>query len=380
MGGNTRKEPTMAYTMGSLGQAGVNLFSTITRATEVATKTTDRAVEVAGQAANAAMDITSAAVNSTGKIGVSGLQATGKLGTAAFNVTGNTGSKVIRTTGDITKKGLNATQRVANVTLNTTAVIAESTAAAAQQGSTEILKQAGNITKSATFLVGSATTTVTDMFGRLARGLGEGSRTEISKMAARNKLRGSTSQHFKDALIDEYQTILAKRVKQFTSLFQQYNISFKQFVKMYKNMNCDKGYFYGHRCSNPTIKANIKGFKDRVGFIGADFTASLSNVKTSIILYSVKINGLNKGSDEELMAEAKALTETNFGQFTALINKTTEAFNTLFKDMSKPAEEPPKNTPQNNVEVEKVALGGRRRTYKKKQGIRKHRKHTHRRR
>jgi hypothetical protein len=385
----------MATGVSSLGQAGINLFSTIARSTEVATKTTDRAVEVAGQAANAAMNITSTAVNTTGKIGVSGLKATGKLGTSAFNVAGNTGNKAIRTTGAITNKGLNATKRVANATLNTTAVVAESTAAAAQQGSKEILKQAGNITESATFLVGSATTTVTDMFGRLARGLGEGSRTEISKMAARNKLRGSTSQHFKDALIAEYQTILASTVKQFTSLFQQYNTSFKEFVRMYKNMNCARGYLWGHRCSNPTIKANIKGFKDRVGFIGANFTASLSNVKTSVMRYSVNINGLNKGSDEELMTEAKALTEANFSQFTALINKTTEAFDTLFEDMSRPAEESSNQRNKMNTvakvadvadvadvaaEVAEVAaLGGRRRTHKKKRGIRRHRTNTHRR-
>ena len=390
-----RKPSTITSSMASASQAGTNLLSTIAGATEVATRTTNSAVTVAGQAANAAMNITSTAVNTTGKLGVSGLKATEKLGQSAFNVTGNTGSKAIRTTGAITNKGLNTTKRVANVALNTTAVVAESTAAATQQGSKEILKQAGNITESATFLVGSATTTVTDMFGRLARGLGEGSRTEISKMAARNKLRGSTSQHFKDALIAEYQTILATTVKQFTSLFQQYNTSFKQFVRMYKNMNCARGYLWGHRCSNPTIKANIKGFKDRVGIIGANFTASLSNVKTSIMRYSVKINGLNKGSDEELMIEAKALTEANFGQFTALINKTTEAFDTLFEDMSRPAEESSNrrnkiDTAAKVADVEEVAaeiadvaevaaLGGRRRTHKKKQGSRRHRKHTHKR-
>lgn len=387
------KPATLEKSAEQVAQAGKSLLSTITGAVSVATQATNSAVKVAGQAASATMN------------------ATGKLGTAALNVAGNTGSQAIRTTGAITNTGLNTTKRVSSAALNTTAVITESTAAATQQGSKEILKQAGNITESATFLVGSATTTVTDMLGRLSRGLGEGSRTEISKMAARNKLRGSTSQHFKDALIAEYQTILASTVKQFTSLFQQYNATFKQFVRMYKNMNCARGYLWGHRCSNPTIKANIKGFKDRVGFIGANFTASLTKVKTSIMRYSVEINKLNKGSDEELMTEAKVLTEFNFSQFTGLINKTTEAFDTLFEDMSRPADESskqPNNTAKaeaakvgNAVQVvegaaevanpvgvaevvegaaEVAVLGGGRRTHKKKQGVRKHRKHTHRRR
>jgi len=266
---NTNRKPTnstkknLSAPMGRIagmasGSVG-NLASTIARAAEVATKTTNSAVKVAGEAVNAAITssgqigitglttvgtLGKGAIEATGQIGEAGFKATGKLGSTAFNVVGNTGSKALKTTGAITNKGLNMTKRIGNAAMNTTAIVAESTALAAQQGSKEILKQAGNITQSASYLVGSTVTTITDLFGRLARGLGESSRAEKFKSGARNTLLTSTSQHFKDALIKEYQSILGTTIIGFTKLFQDYNVSFKSYIEIYKDMNCDKGYLW----------------------------------------------------------------------------------------------------------------------------------------
>lgn len=301
----------------------------VSGAVGVALKATDGALQVADQAVTATTNIAKSGVGATRNIAVSGLGAAGKLGSTALNTTGKTGSLAIVTTG-----------RVANAALNTTAVLAESTAAATQQVGKETLKQAGEVSTSAVYLLGSATSTVTDMFGSLARDLGERSRVAKAKSGARNELLAQTSQHFKDALIGEYTKILGNNVNQFTQLFKKYNESFKTYIKSYKDMNCAKGYLWGHRCNNTQIKENIKGFKNRVKGIGAKFTSNLNEVSTTVMRYAVKINGLNKASNEELMAEAKSLTESNFNTFTARIEGITQAFDKLFEDMSRSSDDP----------------------------------------
>jgi hypothetical protein len=384
-------------------QAGNNLLSAITGAAAVATQATNSAVKVAGTAVSVASNVSQ-----------SGLKATGKLGTAALNVVGNTGSKAIRTTGAITNKTLNTTKRVTNASLNTAAAITESTAKAVQQTSAEVLGQATVVGISAAKLTGSAASAVTDILTRIVKGSTKGTRNVISQSEAQNELRKLTPQHFKDALITEYDTILASTVTNFSNLFKQYNKSFGDYIKIYKQINCAKGYLWGYRCSSPNIKADIKRFKDRVGMIGANFSGSLTRLTSSIAQYTAKINQL-RGTTEELMTASQPITVGNMNQFTVLMDKTGAAFDKLFEDMSQSAnstntsqaaqqvnqqqqqqqpqqeqqeqqEQQQRNKIDTAAEVAQVAevaeavLGGRRRTHKKKQRVRRHRKHTHRRR
>jgi len=368
--------------LGSLKDSGENLLEAAVDATKLATTATKNVVNIADAALNATSKTALAVANTAGNVGVKVTKNAGKVAIAGSNaaskitvtgldtaVSGTTaaaniaktafgtavsGSKAAAQVANVafgtTVSGSKAAAKIANVAFNTTATIAgaagnvvSSTAVdaaqASKQSTKEILKQAGDITESATRLLGSTATAVTDLVARVTTAAAASSHSAIANTTARRKVADMSDKFVRNAIIIEYNNILTNFIKQFAVFFKGYSTLFGELIYSYKDTTCKKGYLYGHRCDDKA-NADIMLFKKKFSEINDTFKMRMTELKSSSTFYTAKIQTLSPAADTNMVEEAQKVTSENFATFSGNMQRITQDFENLSTMMRTKPDQP----------------------------------------
>lgn len=355
----------------TLKDTGADLQSAIEGSLRLAGRATADAVVFAGQAEKEVAATAGVALDQTGQVTRAALEAAGKLGVTAANVVGNTGSKLMKNTGavvgtagnivkdvastagSITHGTSQITATVANTASQLTSVAAGATidlskvaantsvsvAKNAGAATAAISAQAGKVTKSAAGLVGSTTTAVLDQLTSFTRFVGERGAKSIRNSNSRNALNQISGIHDKQALKSNYNQMMTRTLTEYSTLFNDYNNTFKDIINIFKKNNCQEKRFMrwirGPGCGAAVI-ANIESYKMEVSRIGAKFRENLNKIKHLSMKYELAVDSLSATTINELFEKEQAVTREHLATIRNLLQEITDKFDALFTKMQEP--------------------------------------------